>query len=162
MELEPHLLLGPFDPPGRARDNGVGLGLRATIEIVPQGFIAKLNDSVGLGFGLDFVAYEAGDARGDCIDFASEPKGIPVCVGVDGSGGDRDRLYLPVVMQWNFWLTPQWSVFGEPGLFAYFGDDSGFTPFTLFLGGRYQIGDQVALTLRIGYPTFSFGGSFLF
>ena len=35
-------------------------------------------------------------------------------------GGDifagRGTLFLPVAMQWNFWLSPHWSVFGEPGL----------------------------------------------
>ena len=24
-------------------------------------------------------------------------------------------------MQWNFWLTPRWSVFAEPGLYIYHG-----------------------------------------
>src|SRR4051794_36550649 len=35
-------------------------------------------------------------------------------------GGDiffaRATIFLPVAMQWNFWLSPHWSVFGEPGL----------------------------------------------
>jgi hypothetical protein len=30
------------------------------------------------------------------------------------------------------------------------------------LGGRYQFNDRIALTLRVGYPTFSLGTSFLF
>lgn len=162
IELEPHLLLGPFDPPGRAHGDGLGLGLRATFEIVPEGFIAKVNDSVGIGVGADFVRYEAGDARGECTDYTSGPNGTRICVEVDGGDGGRDRLYVPVVMQWNFFLTRRWSVFGEPGLFAYFGDDFGVRPFALFLGGRYHFTDQVTLTLRAGYPTVSVGVSFLF
>jgi hypothetical protein len=162
VELEPHLLLGPFNPPGRARNDGFGVGMRATIDLVPDGFLAKVNDSVGLGFGLDLMRYEEGDARGRCTDYTSGPNGTRVCVEIDGSGGDRDRIFLPVVMQWNFWLHRSWSVFGEPGLFLYLGDDTGVEPIALFAGGRYHINDSIALTLRVGYPTLSFGASFLF
>lgn len=162
VELEPHLLLGPFDPPGRAEDEGYGVGARVTIEIVPDGFIGKINDSVGIGFGADFLRYERGDPRGECTDFVSGPNGTRVCVEVDGSGNERDRVYLPVVMQWNFFLTRRWSVFGEPGLFAYFGDGFGVRPFAFFAGGRYHFTDNVALTLRVGYPTLSVGASFFF
>jgi hypothetical protein len=37
-----------------------------------------------------------------------------------------------------------------------------FTPFVLYAGGRYHITDRITLTIRIGYPTFSIGASFLF
>ena len=47
-----------------------------------NGFIDRINDSVGLGFGVDYT---------------------------------RDNTWLPLVMQWNFWLSEHWSVFGEPG-----------------------------------------------
>lgn len=162
VELEPHVLLGPFDPPGPAEGDGYGLGMRATIDIVPDGFIAKINDSVGLGFGVDFVRYETPDPRGECTRFVPGPNGTRVCVEVDGGGLRRDRVFFPVVMQWNFWLTRSWSVFGEPGLYAYVGDKFGVRPFALYLGGRYHFTDQVALALRIGYPTLSVGASFLF
>jgi hypothetical protein len=162
VELEPHLLLGPFDPPGLAEDDGIGAGLRATFEIVPDGFIGKVNDSVGIGVGADFVRYEAPDFRGRCTDFVDGPNGTRVCVEVDGSDEARNRLFVPVVMQWNFWLERHWSVFGEPGLFMYFGEDFGVRPFAVFLGGRYHFNESIALTLRIGYPTLSIGASFLF
>lgn len=162
VELEPHVLLGPFGPRGRAGDDGFGVGLRATLELVPNGFIASVNDSVGLGFGADFMRYSRGDARGECTDFTDGPNGTDICVEVDGAGGDRDRVLLPVVMQWNFWLARSWSVFGEPGLFLSWGDDLDIEPVALFVGGRYHASDNVALTLRIGYPTLSFGVSFLF
>jgi hypothetical protein len=41
-------------------------------------------------------------------------------------------------------------------------DDLRISPFVLYAGGRFQVSEQFALTLRIGYPSFSFGGSFLF
>jgi hypothetical protein len=69
---------------------------------------------------------------------------------------------LPAVMQWNFWLHRKWSVFGEPGVAMYFEDgDLEFTPFVLYAGGRYHFTDTIALTMRVGYPTFSLGVSFL-
>jgi hypothetical protein len=93
-------------------------------------------------------------------------KTINNSVGV-GVGADftQDHLWIPVVMQWNFWLTQNWSVFGEPGVVFRFRDAAkgkgvpdwiGF-----YAGGRYHFSDSVALTLRIGRPTLSVGVSFL-
>lgn len=163
-ELEPHLLLGPYSPPGAATGEGVGLGARATFELVSEGFIAKINDSVGLGVGFDFVRHDDVNTRGECTGRVTGPNGTRICVEVDGSSSSRNVVYIPVVMQWNFWLTRQWSVFGEPGVFAYIhgGDQLGLRPFALYLGGRYHFSDAVALTLRVGYPTFSVGASFFF
>lgn len=86
-------------------------------------------------------------------------------VGI-GFGGDlffnRGTLFIPVVMQWNFWLSTHWSVFGEPGI--------GFAPNPegnrdsvhpiIMVGGRFHFNDRVSLTMRIGYPAFSIGASF--
>ena len=71
-------------------------------------------------------------------------------------------------MQWNFWLTEKWSVFGEPGLFfrhtffdcgAYICDrNSDLFSAAFYVGGRFHFSDSIALTLRAGYPTgFSVG-----
>jgi hypothetical protein len=73
---------------------------------------------------------------------------------------------FPVAMQWNFWLADKFSVFGEPGMTVYFakpelGDTNvGATPL-LQVGGRWHFSPGSALTLRIGYPTVSFGFSAL-
>jgi hypothetical protein len=69
-------------------------------------------------------------------------------------------------MQWNFWLSRQWSVFGEPGLgLRYQGDPRGHKLHLdfpeLYAGGRFQLADTVTITLRAGFPTFSAGVSFL-
>ena len=86
---------------------------------------------------------------------------------------------FPVAMQWNFWLTTRWSVFGEPGLYIYHGvyddfcDPNVFGPgcappkatgidFAFYAGGRFHFNEKIALTMRIGYPTASVGVSFLF
>jgi hypothetical protein len=163
FELEPHLVLGPFDPPGPGpgSDGGFGAGIRTSFEIVPDGFIGKINDSVAIGVGLDVVKYDH-TSRGECEDFTSGLNGTRICTEVDGSGSSVYYL-VPAVMQWNFWLARRWSVFGEPGfLLRYDNDDIGFSPFVLYAGGRFHFSDDVALTLRIGYPTFSLGVSFLF
>jgi len=91
FEAEPHLVL---------RDNtgddgsGIGPGFRGTIVVVDQGFIGKINNSVGIGFGLDWLAL--GDEH---------------CHGNTGNGDPNDdhchdpsEIVLPVVMQWNFFL----------------------------------------------------------
>jgi hypothetical protein len=109
----------------------LGAGFRGTIIIVDNGFVKSINNSVGIGFGGD-------------IFFG------------------RGTLFIPVVMQWNFWLTTHWSVFGEPGIgFAANARGRDLLHPILMVGGRYHFNDKISLTLRIGYPAFSVGASFL-
>lgn len=133
FEAEPHLLLA-IDPPGKGGGAGLGPGFRGTVEIVDNGFIRNINNTVGIGFGADYVAFSG--------------KGRP------------GTLLVPVVMQWNFWLGRGWSVFGEPGGVLVFGDKFTARP-AGFGGARYHFNDSIALTLRVGYPEFSIGVSFL-
>jgi hypothetical protein len=165
VELEPHALLGLLEPPGFGNDVGFGAGFRASIELARDGFLPKLNDSIALGFGLDYVRYDGYEGwRGGCAEFVSAPSGVPVCVRTGGFAGldNVDYFYMPVVMQWNFWLHRKWSVFGEPGLSLYLQErDLDFSPFVLYAGGRFHFTDRITLTMRIGYPTFSLGVSFL-
>lgn len=163
FEAEPHLSLG-LDPPGYGAGTGLGVGFRGTVEIVKNGFIPKINNSIGIGFGIDYLRYDGWQGpRGQCERFEQGPAGVPVCVRVSGGGiGHVNYFFLPVVMQWNFWLHRKWSVFGEPGLALYVDDGHvDFTPFVLYAGGRYHVSDKITLTMRIGYPSFSFGVSFL-
>lgn len=81
-------------------------------------------------------------------------------------GGDvffgNGTLVLPVAMQWNFWLSTHWSVFGEPGLALAANRSPGreiLHP-AFSVGGRYHFNDKVSLTMRLGYPSFSIGASF--
>ena len=162
FEAEPHLALGLFDPPGFGAGTGLGAGFRGTVEIVKNGFISKLNNSVGIGFGLDYLRYDGWQGpRGQCERFEPGPAGVPICVRVSGRN-HVNYFFLPVVMQWNFWLHRKWSVFGEPGVAFYFDDGHfDFSPFVLYAGGRYHITDRITLTMRLGYPAFSLGVSFL-
>ncbi|HEX8793885.1 MAG TPA: hypothetical protein VF765_23240 [Polyangiaceae bacterium] len=148
VELEPHGLVGWFGDAYGA--TAFGLGGRASIPIVQNGFIKSINNSVGITFGLDLLFYGSCYYHGSC---------------------SATSLELPVAMQWNFFVAQHWSVFGEPGLYIYhaFLPDcpaglpcptaTGVLP-AFWAGGRYHISDSVSLTMRIGYPTFSFGVSF--
>ncbi|AUX24424.1 hypothetical protein SOCEGT47_049610 [Sorangium cellulosum] len=166
VELEPHLLIAPFEPLGPGVGTGVGAGFRATIDIVPEGFIKRINDSVGIGFGIDGIHYGGnGNFRGDCARFEGGPAGTRICTEVDTYGDASNYVFGEAVMQWNFWLHRRWSVFGEPGLAFYLGDlgyrsRPGVSP-VLFIGGRFHFTENVTLTLRLGYPAFSLGVSFL-
>jgi len=82
-----------------------------------------------------------------------------------GIGADwtHDTTWVPLVLQWNFWLSEHWSVFGEPGIALRLRDDFNDRgpDFTIYGGGRYRFGRTVALTARIGHPAVSLGLSFL-
>ena len=41
FEAEPHLLVGPFDPPGWPRGDGWGVGFRGTVELAPNAFMSS-------------------------------------------------------------------------------------------------------------------------
>lgn len=127
FEAEPHVLVAPFEK------FAPGVGFRGTFELVDNGFIAKINNTVGIGFGADWT---------------------------------EKNLWFPLVMQWNFWLSKSWSVFGEPGVSLRVRDDkkkdeTKLDPFTIYAGGRFHFSERVTLTLRVGRPTASVGISFL-
>jgi hypothetical protein len=110
-----------------------GVGFRGTFRILHNGFIPSINNSIGVGVGADWV-----------------DKGV----------------WIPIVMQWNFWLSRNWSVFGEPGVSIRTGHglegkhDDRLGILGLWVGGRFHFNDRIALTMRIGRPTFSVGVSF--
>jgi hypothetical protein len=164
LELEPHLLAAPFNPPGAGSGAGFGAGMRLSYEILPLGFVPSINDSVAIGVGADFLRYQGSGvvAPGTCTRFASGPGGTMVCVEVSQAGGPSNYAFVPLTMQWNFWLTPQWSVFGEPGVSLYWFNfrSLGVSP-ALFVGARFQLSDVLSITVRLGYPTLSLGVSFL-
>jgi hypothetical protein len=150
VELEPHALVG-WD--GIYSASGIGLGMRASFPIVRNGFIPSINNSVGVSVGADLMHYAGCYFRARCV---------------------ANYLFFPVAMQWNFYFTKEWSAFAEPGvaLFHGFVDDcagaagcvspttTGIRP-ALYLGGRYQLNSRLSLTMRVGYPAFSFGVSFM-
>jgi hypothetical protein len=151
VEFEAHTILG-WD--GVYANAGYGLGARLSIPVVQSGFIPKINNSVAVSFGVDVLRYDGCWYYGDC---------------------SATFVESPVAMQWNFYLTPKWSVFGEPGVVLYHGfmsgcpagswcgavpQATGIVP-AFYAGGRFALSETTALTVRIGYPTVSVGVSFL-
>jgi len=168
VEIEPHGLWG-WTHYDYAPDDGFGLGARFSIPIVENGFVPSINNSVAIGFGVDWLHY-SGTA---CYGVYYGPHYNGPCYYV----GDSNYLFFPIVMQWNFFVASHFSAFAEPGLVIYHGffnycsgaplgyacanpNDTG-VDFAFYVGGRYHVSDHVALVLRLGYPTFSFGVSFM-
>ncbi len=165
VEIEPKLNLGffgLFDYGG----NAWGPGVRFSIPIMSPGFIKKINNSVAISFGADMMRHSGYRNYGYWCG-----KGNNACSNYYGNYDSSFwALHLPVTMQWNFWLTDKWSVFGEPGLTirhamyrddpycvannlncSYYGNKTNVY-FTFFVGGRFHFTENIALTMRLGHP----------
>jgi len=148
VEIEPHLNLQYliFE---HYKANGLGPGVRFGIPIMSPGFIKSINDSIAISFGADLMYLTPRSKSNEC--------------GRDGCDYRAFwALYFPVTMQWNFWLTDKWSVFGEPGVTLqtaatkceriYGCRNPGFIGPAFYAGARYHFSDTFALTMRIGWP----------
>ena len=160
IEVEPHGLLGFFGPWGSGL--GFGAGLRLSIPVMQNGFIPKINNSVAITFGGDFMHYDSG------------------CYYLNYGCNGSNALYFPVALQWNFFVAQKWSVMGEVGAAPYYdfytdycgtlplsqqpycSTPSHFSVAPVFnAGARYHFSEHVALTMRVGYPSISVGVSFM-
>jgi hypothetical protein len=151
IEIEPHFTFGAENVYGAT---GFGAGLRVSIPVI-ESLLQRIPDNLAISFGGDIVHYD------NCY-FGNE------C--------GANYLMLPVAAQWNVFVARRVSVFGEAGAFVYKGffdgcapgdgpgcsppSDFGVLP-TLAVGARIHMGDNASFTARIGYPTITFGVSFL-
>jgi hypothetical protein len=169
FELEPHLALQWSDRVGP--DSGFGPGVRFNIPFLHNGPIKTINNNMGITFGLD-------------ITFGGGNRGCGYGYEYDRRWGDcsATEFWLPVAMQWNFFLTKVISVFGEPGFaiahrrwsYNYYCNGAnqpicGDYPRNvtevrpvLFAGGRFMFSDKVGATVRLGFPMISAGINILF
>ncbi|MGE0328841.1 MAG: hypothetical protein AB7K71_37060 [Polyangiaceae bacterium] len=170
FELEPHLV---FQWDNRwGSDDGFGPGARFNIPFLDNGPISSINNNMAIGVGLDLTF-----GSNDCGWYWRD-RGVPWDDRYDCS---VTEVWVPVVLQWNFFLTDIISVFGEPGLaFAHRSYDwhwycnnvngevcdySGTRndlEFVFWGGARFQFSDTVGLTVRLGSPYVSIGANFLF
>jgi hypothetical protein len=121
VELEPEAIV-LF---GRALADGPGVGVRASIPFMKNGFIPSLNNVPAISLG-----------------FSRSPL-----------GDNNAPFYAPAVLQWSFWLSEHWSVLGEAGVFLVFGDGAHTQLQPAFMGGgRFHLTDRIALTARISLP----------
>ncbi len=169
VELEPHLLLQWSS--GFYGSEGYGLGARASIPFLKNGPIPKINNNMAIGFGLDWAHFS-----GNCWGWGNYYYRNGPVPGDQCSGND---FWVPIVLQWNFFLTPVISVFGEPGLaiehqsfdYPYFvncpngacRDTYSHTDLepVFFAGARFLFSDTVGATVRLGWPYISAGISIL-
>jgi hypothetical protein len=168
VEIEPHLA---FQWAGRYGSNdGVGPGARFNIPFMHNGPISTINNNMGISFGLDVTF---GGGQGWCYNRYADRR---FYAGYDCSSTE---FWLPVAMQWNFWLTKVISVFGEPGFaiahrrWSYdycavsgdLGCDQHYSStdldFIFGAGGRFMFSDHIGATVRIGYPMLTAGINFL-
>jgi hypothetical protein len=169
VEIEPKLNLGFIGLYGRYGGNSWGPGVRFSIPIVSPGFIKKLNNSVAISFGADFIHYEG---YRNYAYWCGGNRNNPCWAYYGGYDNSFWSIHLPVAMQWNFFLTDKWSVFAEPGLtvrHAFYRNDPYVNQycdarfydctrspwdvyFTFYAGGRFHFSDSLALTMRIGHP----------
>jgi hypothetical protein len=173
VELEPHFLAqwsGPF-----WGDAGIGAGVRASIPIVDNGPVTSINDSLAIGFGFDWAHF--GNACWDWGPWRPPGPARPRPADWQRYECTGNSFWFPVVAQWNFFFTKVVSVFGELGLgieYATWSADypcaggicrpSGHDLFVdplFFVGPRFILSDDFAITLRIGWPYVSVGASFL-
>jgi hypothetical protein len=157
FEAEPHGLLSLWGVPGPGSGTGIGVGFRGSIPIVKNGFVKTINNNVAISFGIDWLHYEVDNW---CNRFRRGPGGV-LC----GFDDDFSLVWLPVAMQWNFFLSENWSVFGEPGFALRINDDHYNNDvdldFVFYAGGRLHFNDTVSLTMRLGWPSaLSVGVSF--
>lgn len=174
VELEPHATVWWQDASNDyySNNSGWGLGMRASIPLVDNGFVPSINNNVALGFGLDWGHYSH-----QCYWWGWN-RNDPRYYG--NNDCTANTIWVPVVMQWNFFITKAFSVFGEPGLAirhswwhwggawcgpannAYQCDwsdsNTGLEP-VFFVGGRVG-NDKVSFTFRLGWPYASLGASF--
>jgi hypothetical protein len=173
LELEPHLVLMWNRGPRRFNDEGIGVGLRASIPFFHNGPIDSINNSMGITFGADYAYFDVDDRR-YCREL-----GPAWCDRQDDY--DASVFWFPVAMQWNFFFHPKIAVFGEvgmafehtrwsfalpcrpmsPELCEVDDSDTDFFQFVFAAGGRFMLWDSVGLTVRLGLPEITAGVSFL-
>jgi hypothetical protein len=119
-----------------------GLGFRVDIPIVPDGFVDTLDDELAITFGGD-VQFVNWDNNRACARY--------------GCWGDWS-IWPLVAAQWNFYLTPDWSIFPELGLTVAAHECNGgnvcvsASPLVSF-GARWHFAPpRLALLFRLSFP----------
>jgi hypothetical protein len=151
IEIEPHFTFGAANVYGGM---GYGAGVRLSVPFV-AGHVGRFPQNLALSVGGEVVHYES-------------------CYFADRCGASY--LFAPVAAQYNLFVAPRVSVFGDGGVYVYKGffggcvpgaghgcdapSDFGVLP-TIAVGGRLHLSDGTSFTARIGYPTITFGVSIL-
>lgn len=136
FEIEPHLAFGYAWRGGGGV--GLGAGLRVGIPLVSNGPISNLNNSLALSAGAGFVYFKGEH---------------------DNSFTNATAVTVPVMLQWNFYLTPLFSIFPEAGVAGVVGGcgSCGFTVWpSAAVGGRIHFNRDYrfpSFTFRLSFPS---------
>jgi hypothetical protein len=158
LEIEPHLSVGASDLHANSEYGvGYGGGVRIGIPFV-HGYIDRSPQNLALTLGGDFLHYDSCQFGMQCVH--------PYVA---------NYVVAPAALQWNVGVARSISLFLEVGAFLYKGwvsqcapgdtscvvpPDFGVLP-TAAIGGRLHITNDVAATLRLGYPATTLGVSFM-
>jgi hypothetical protein len=164
-ELEPHLIV-QWDNYAPCANDGIGPGFRAAIPFLDNGPIPRINNNMAIGFGLDWAH---SGINSNCNRYYFNGNFY-------GNGFSADTVSIPVVVQWNFFLLPKISVFGEAGLVLQHRSYDGYNCVngnacgtfndntvngSFSAGGRFLVTDSVGFLVRLGFPYLSAGVSIL-
>jgi hypothetical protein len=178
VELEPHFV---FQLDHRvAGTEGIGLGARASIPLMQNGPVPKINNNFAIGFGLDWAHF----GNDNCWGWGYYGPIRGNFFNAPGFSCSGNSLWFPVVVQWNFFFTPVVGAFAELGL-GIFHDwwslscdpgfagcpigpagysvgysDTGVWPM-FAIGPRFLLADSFDIIIRIGIPYLSVGPGFL-
>ena len=168
VELEPHLVLQWAEEPVW-NDEGIGLGLRASIPVIQDGPVRTINNSLAIGFGLDWAHFDNSCLRARST---ADPPELARLL--------RQRLLAPgrgaveLLLQQPDQRVPRARP-GHPPLALWTARrcartaklpvcDSGGSDtdveFVLWLGVRFHLSRSFAMTLRLGTPSLLLGASF--
>jgi hypothetical protein len=153
VELEPHVSFGASD---FHHSVGFGAGLRLGVPIA-RGYLGRAPQNIALGVGGDFLHFDNCYYGANC-----------------DNAYVANYIFVPATVQWNVAVARPLTLFLEGGAFFYKGwvdhcapntaecntPDPGVLP-TVAVGGRVHVTDDIALTLRLGYPTSTIGVSFM-
>jgi len=154
VELEPHLVW-QWTGDEAAFGDGIGFGFRASIPILQDGPVSTINNNLAISFGLDWAYFP------DCRAYQ------------DRRCGEHD-FWVPITMQWNFFITSVVSLFPEFGLGfrdAVFDYDVRCEPRgcrysslevhpVMWFGARFTLARNFAIITRLGVPSLQLGAAF--
>ena len=103
-------------------------------------------DSLGVGARVDIPVATRGLLRTANDELALSP-GVTLLFAQDGDIG----IWFPVVLQWNFYVDRDWSLFPELGLALAAERNLTVRP-TLSMGGRYHFASLTAFLFRVNWP----------
>lgn len=109
---------------------GAGVGARAGFQFAPFGFFGA-SDSFAIVSGIDYIGT------------STEP-----------------HAWVPLQIQWNFWVLPRFSVMLEPGAALTFGSETKLWP-AIHAGARYRVYKKLYVTGKVGVPSATLGVSLL-